>query len=82
MKSSLLPVSLISIVALGAVGLAVAAQANAPSDEAFPVPSASSGVGVLSNGSAWVVVGDSIEFCYVNASNVPTCQAARRYRAN
>jgi len=39
-------------------------------------------VGVLPHGAAWVVVGDRVDYCYVNASDVPVCQAARRYRAD
>lgn len=79
-RSVRIALGLAAAIAVGATGLSVAAKVGG--GEAEMATASTTGVGVLPNGAAWVVVGDSVEYCYLNASEVPICQAARRYRAD
>jgi hypothetical protein len=79
-KSVQIAVGVAAAIAVGATGLSVAAKARG--GDAEMATTSTTGVGVLPSGAAWVVVGDSVEYCYLNALNVPVCQAARRYSAN
>ena len=78
-RSVRIALGLAAAIAVSATGLSVAAKVGG--GEAETATASTTGVGVLPNGAAWVVVGDSVEYCYLNASEVPICQAARRYRA-
>lgn len=70
---------LLAVCALAALAGSVALSARA--NAAPPATTSGNDVGVMGDGSAWVVVGNTVEYCYLNQSSRPVCETARRYPA-
>lgn len=69
----------LAVAAACLAGMALAGGAALSARAGAAPPSSSTEVGVVPDGSAWVVVGNSIEYCYLNQSSRPVCEAVRRY---